>query len=150
NSGGPTVTNTANVTGGGDGLSHIASGATVINSPLLAITKSHNGDPFTVGQAGTYTIRVDNTGKVATSGTVSVQDFLPNGLSATTATGTGWNCNGTTFVNCTRSDALAPGSSYPAISLTVSVNGGAPSVTDSASVSGGGDPNFHSVQDLTN
>ncbi len=146
-----TFTNTASVSGGGDSQFHSASDPTNVITPTLAITKSHTGD-FTVGQTGTYTITVSNTGKINTSGTVVVNDFLPSGLLATAATGTGWTCQPlpTTFLNCNRSDSLHPGKSYPPITLTVSVSGGAPAVTNSASVTGGGDTQFHSANDLTN
>lgn len=145
------VTNTATVTGGGDGVSHSASDPTIINGPVLGITKSHTGDPFIVGQTGTYTITVDNkAGTLATTGTVAVNDFLPSGLSATSVTGPGWTCSGVTAVNCSRSDSLAVGGTYPPITINVSVNGGAPSVSNVATVSGGGDPSSHSAFDFTN
>ena len=45
-------------------------------------------------------------------------------------------------LTCTRSDALAAGTSYPGIALTVNVASTAPSsVTNTASVSGGGETN---------
>jgi len=45
-------------------------------------------------------------------------------------------------LTCSRNDALAASTSYPAITVTVSVNSNAAaSVTNSASVSGGGDLN---------
>lgn len=149
-SGGPRTTNTASVTGGGDGLSHSASDPTNINQPLLGITKSHTG-AFIQGQTGTYTITVDNkAGTVATTGTVNVNDFLPSGLSATSVTGAGWTCSGVTAVNCSRSDPLAVGGTYPPIAITVSVSGGVPSVSNTATVSGGGDPSGHFAFDFTN
>jgi Domain of unknown function DUF11 len=67
--------------------------------------------------------------------------LLPVGLTATALTGTGWTCTVPT-VTCTRSDALATASSYPAITLTVSVAGNAGSpLVNSATVSGGGETN---------
>src|SRR5437764_417758 len=55
--------------------------------------------------------------------------------------GTNWNCTFSTLT-CTRSDALAAGASYPAITLTVNVAGNASaSVTNTATVSGGGETN---------
>jgi uncharacterized repeat protein (TIGR01451 family) len=147
--GGPSATNFATVSGGGDSqFFHGASDFTKINGPILAITKSHTGD-FTVGQPGNYTITVSNTGKAATVGTVTVTDFMPQNLTATATSGTGWNCSGTFFVNCTRTDALAAGSSYPPITVTVSVSGGGPMVTNSATVNGGGDFQFHTANDPT-
>jgi len=106
-------------------------------SPFLTITKVHSGN-FTRGQTGVYTIGITNGGTAPTSGTVTVADTLPTGLTLSSMAGTGWSCPaGTT--SCTRSDALAAGSSYPSITLTVNVLNSAPnSVTNSATVSGGG------------
>src|SRR5712692_1263005 len=138
------VTNTANVSGGGqtNTANDSASDATTINQlPDLTIAKSHSGN-FTQGQVGaTYSITATNSGFAATSGTVTVTDTLPAGLTATAISGTGWICVLGTLT-CTRSDALAAGSSYPAITLTVNVaNNAAASVTNTANVSGGGQTN---------
>jgi uncharacterized repeat protein (TIGR01451 family) len=152
NGGGPAVTNTATVIGGGDRLSHIANDLTNVLAPVLAITESHSPDPFVVGGTGTYTITVDNkAGKAATTGTVNVNDYLPNGLTETSINAPGWNCStNTQFIGCNRSDALTVGASYPPISVTVNVNGGAPSLITTPNVSGGGDSQSHSVSDTTN
>jgi uncharacterized repeat protein (TIGR01451 family) len=109
--------------------------------PDLSVTKSHTGN-FTQGQTGaTYTITVSNVGTGPTTGTVTVVDTLPSGLTATSMSGTGWSCALGTLT-CTRSDALAAGSSYPSLALTVDVAANAPaSLTNSASVSGGGETN---------
>src|SRR5207249_618607 len=67
---------------------------------------------------------------------------LPSGLTAAQITGSGWTCT-QPGGPCTRSDALAAGASYAGISLTVNVATGAPSsVTNSATVSGGGSGNY--------
>ena len=93
-------------------------------APDLTITKTHTGN-FNRGQTGaTYTIIVSNGGFWSQpQGTVTVTDTLPNvqnTLVATAISGTGWSCTLATLT-CTRSDALASGSSYPAITLTVNV-----------------------------
>jgi hypothetical protein len=78
-------------------------------------------------------------------------DTLPAGLTATAISGTGWACTLGTL-NCTRSDALAAGASYPAITVTVNVASNAPaSVTNTAAVSGGGEINTsnNTASDLT-
>jgi hypothetical protein len=113
----------------------------VNTAPDLTITKTHNGN-FTLGQTGaTYTIAASNIGGGATSGTVTVIDTLPSGLSATAISGLGWNCALATLT-CTRSDALLGGSSYPAIIVAVNVAGNAPpSVVNTATISGGGETN---------
>jgi kumamolisin len=108
----------------------------------LALSLTHAGN-FTQGDSGdTYTLTITNIGATASSGTVTVTDALPAGLTATAISGSGWN--GTLNpLSCTRSDALAAGASYPPITLTVSVATNAPlSVTNTASVSGGNDANL--------
>ena len=63
---------------------------------------------------------MSNTGGSPTSGSVTVTDNVPIGLVPTSAAGTGWTCNvAAQGVTCNRSDPLAPGQSYPAITLTV-------------------------------
>jgi hypothetical protein len=70
---------------------------------------------------------------------VQVVDTLPAGLTATALSGAGWSCTLGTLT-CTRGDPLAASGSYPDITLTVTVSDNAPaSLTNSASVSGGGD-----------
>src|SRR5205085_11265499 len=139
------MTNTASVSGGGETNTgnDTASDPTTVNGvPDVTIAKRHSGN-FTQGQTGTYTLTASNAGGAATSGTVTVSDTVPAGLTPTSATGTGWACSisGQT-ITCTRSDALAAGASYPAISLAVSVApNSALSVTNSAAVSGGGQTN---------
>ena len=141
------VTNTATVTSPAGvpdpvAVNNTSSVTTNILAPDLTITKTHGGS-FTVGTNGTYTITVSNTpGSLATSGTITVTDALPTGLGFVSAAGTGWACGfaaGT--VTCTTSSSLAAGTAAPAITLTVSVASTAvPSVTNFATVSGGGEP----------
>ena len=142
------VVNLATVSGGGEvnTANDSASDPTTIapGVPDLTIAKTHSGN-FTAGQTGAvYTILVTNAGAGPTAGTVTVNDLLPGALNPTSITGTGWSCNLNTpsVPACTRSDALAPGSSYPAITLTVSVAAGtSASFINTATVSGGGEVN---------
>lgn len=150
------VTNTATVSGGGEVNTSNDSVDDPTNITALAdltIAKTHS-DPFTQGDMGdTYTITVSNAAGVGpTAGTVNVVDTLPGGMTATAIAGTGWTCTLGTLT-CNRSDALASGASYPAITLTVNVSASAATpVTNSASVSGGGEVNTSndSVDDSTN
>lgn len=106
---------------------------------------------FVKGQTADYTITVSNAGAGSTTGTITVTNTLPAGLTATAMSGTGWTCNVGTLT-CTRSDALAAGTSYPPITLTVSVAPTAPSsLSDTAAVSGGGDtsPANNSATEIT-
>jgi len=120
-------------------------------APTLAITKTHTGN-FTQGRRGTYTITVSNNGPGPTDGsTVTVHDTLPRGLTALSITGAGWNCTRTTLT-CTRSDVLAPGSSYPPITLRVKVSCDCDThhpIANTSTVAGGGDTTTHTATDPT-
>jgi uncharacterized repeat protein (TIGR01451 family) len=136
------VTNIANVSGGSETNTSNDSASdptTVVQVADLTITKTHDGS-FAQGQTGrTYSITVTNSGGATTSGTVTVTDTVPAGLTPTSITGPGWSCD-LPSRTCTRTDALAIDASYPAITLTVSVDNNAPSsVTNTAVVSGGGE-----------
>jgi uncharacterized repeat protein (TIGR01451 family) len=113
--------------------------------PDLTIAKTHT-DPFRQGDIGdTYTITVTNNGGGPTAGTVTVVDTPPPFFSPTAISGTGWTCTLATRT-CTRADALAPGASYPPITLTGNVGTGPAAGSNTATVSGGGDVNvFNNV-----
>ena len=133
------VTNTVTVSGGGETntSNDTAADITTINPPPdLTIAKTHSGN-FVQGQTGAiYTITVTNSGGAATSGTVTVTDTLPAGLTATAMSGMNWNCTLATL-SCARTDALAAGAKYPAVTLTINVASNAPgSVTNTVTVSG--------------
>ena len=109
----------------------------------LGISSNHSGNFRRGDSADHYTLTVTNAaGAGPTSGTVTVTDTLPAGLTPTAAVGQGWTLqgiNGST-VTATRSDALSAGQSYPPLTVTVSVAGNAPSsVTNAATVAGGGE-----------
>jgi uncharacterized repeat protein (TIGR01451 family) len=141
----PTLINSVTVSGGGELNTSNDTGTdptTVIQLPDLTISKNHTG-VFTEGEIGeTYLLTVFNTGFAPTSGTVTVVDTLPSGLTATAINGTGWSC-ALGSLTCTRSDVLANGSNYPPITVTVNVaaSGLPSSITNSATVSGGGEAN---------
>ena len=75
----------------------------VFTGLYLAATQN---DPFTAGQTGNYQIVAGNPFFTDTSGTVSVTDTLPGGLTATAVSGSGWACESGSTVRCTRSDGL--------------------------------------------
>jgi uncharacterized repeat protein (TIGR01451 family) len=94
------------------------------------------------GLNATYTVTVTNAGFAGTSGRVTVTDTLPAGLTLLSLAGAGWNC-ALTELTCMRSESLAPLQEYPAIELTVTAAANAPGgVTNTASVSGGGETNL--------
>ena len=140
------VANTASVSGGGEAntSNDSASDPTVITQvPDLTVSGSHAGNFQQGDSADNYTIVVSNSGAGPTSGSVTVTDTLPAGLTPTAASGTGWTTSiaGQT-VTATRGDVLTAGASYPSLTITVSVADSAPaSVTNTATVSGGGELN---------
>jgi uncharacterized repeat protein (TIGR01451 family) len=110
--------------------------------PDLTVAKTHAPAHFFIGETGaTYSIVVTNSGHGPTSGTVTVTDNLPSGLTATAIGGTGWSCTLGTLT-CTRADSLAATASYPAITVTVNVALNTPSpAINMVTVSGGGEAN---------
>ncbi len=138
-----TVSSNATVSGGNEvNTANDTGSASVSVTQLtadLAVAKSHSGN-FTQGQVGAnYSITVSNVGQGGTSGTVTVVDTLPIGLTATGISGSGWTCVLGTL-SCSRSDSLAGSSAYPVVIVTVNVATNAPAtVTNSATVGGGGD-----------
>ena len=136
---------TAGISGTNATLSQVTGiQSSALCSPDLTVSKSHVGN-FTRGANASYTITVSNVSLLgATSGVVTLNDTLPIGLTPTSATGTGWTCSvsGQT-VSCVRSDALAPSSSYPSITLIATVSQTAPAtVTNTAVVGGGNEANL--------
>ena len=154
--GAPSVTVVNPTPGGGTSNPAIFTITEVPVGPVLTITKTHAGN-FTQGETGAiYTVTVTNSGSGATDGTtVTVTDPMPSGLTATAASGTGWDCTGTTFpttgtVTCTRSDVLASLAAYPTLTITVDVSPTASSpITNTASVVGGGDNTSADGQDVS-
>jgi len=143
------VTNTANASGGGAANTPAATDPTTVVTPVLAITKTHAGN-FTVGATGTYTIAVSNPGTSATTGTLTVTDTLPAGLTFNAASGTGWTCVGSgQTATCTSATPIAATANGNPIALTVNVTGAPGSVTNSVTVSGGGAANAPAATDPT-
>jgi fimbrial isopeptide formation D2 family protein/uncharacterized repeat protein (TIGR01451 family) len=160
------ITNYASIGGGGDlynggsaptpgtsctNSAHCTSNSTTVLSPDLRISKSHTGN-FTRGSTGTYTLTVSNNpGTASTSGTITVTDTLPTGLSVNSgAVGTvtvggtnaaNWTCNSNAatpqIITCTSTTAIAiSGTSVFTFTVNVSLTA-ANSVTNAVAVSGG-------------
>ncbi len=131
------LVNTATVSGGNSATAIASTFSLITGDPILSITGTHTGN-FTLAQQGaTYTLTVSNAAAAApTSGTVSVTDTLPSGLTLTSMAGTGWSCAGNT---CTRSDPLSAGGTFQPITVTLNVAAHATSPQiNVATVSGGG------------
>jgi len=108
------------------------------SAAVLGITKTHVGSFIRGQQHAAYTVTVSNAANAgATTGTVTVTDTVPSGVTLVSMAGTGWSCPAGN--NCTRSDVLNSGARYPPITVTVNVAATAPSqLTNQVTVSGGG------------
>lgn len=108
----------------------------VVRRVDLTLDKAHTGT-FRVGATGTYTLTVRNRGNLAATGTTTVTDELPDGLTFASASGEGWACSGVgQVVTCTRAGAIAASATAPVITLEVGVGAAAaPQTTNVASVS---------------
>lgn len=144
------ITNTATVSGGGQTnvTNDSSSDPTTVVGPDLTVSKTHSPATFIRGTTGDYSITVSNSGTAATSGTVTVTDTLPTGLSiadgAVTLSGANaanWTCNAASnVITCTSSTAIAvSGTSVFGFTVNVASNAAA-SVTNNVSVSGGNEP----------
>jgi hypothetical protein len=106
--------------------------------PVLTVTKSHQGS-FAQNQSGvTYTVTVGNAaGAGPASETVTVTEAPPAGMIVTSMSGGAtWNC--VYLPTCWTTTVLNAGSSYPNITVTVSVASDAPSsLTNRVTVSYG-------------
>ena len=108
-------------------------------APRLVLEKTASGTDFTVGVAASYTLRVENTGTTATTAAVTVTDDVPAGLTLG-ALPAGCAAAGQT-VTCTIPAGLANGASASfVIPVTPTAPATAPGLTNTATVSGGGDP----------
>jgi uncharacterized protein (TIGR03437 family) len=126
-----------NITIAGEAFTVVQTMQGVFASAVLGITATHAGN-FMQGQQGAaYTVTVSNAvGAAPTRGTVTVTETALAGLTITQIDGSGWNCGSS---SCTRSDSLAPGMSYPPITVLVNVASNAASeVINQVSASGGG------------
>ena len=106
----------------------------------ITIDAAHSPATFSAGSVGnTLTLTVTNVSDAPTDdSTVTVTDEIPAGLTATSVTGNGWTCAGTATVRCTRAAVLAPGASYPPITITVDAAADAVSTTNTPAVTGHG------------
>jgi uncharacterized repeat protein (TIGR01451 family) len=142
------VVNTATVSGGGEantGNNTTQDPTTILPPPHpdLAPFMNHSVNNFVQGQTGGfYRIDITNVGTATTSGTVTVTDTLPTGLTPTDVSGVGWTCTAGATSTCTQSTPLVINDSYAPIFITVAIAANAPaSVVNTVTISGGGDTN---------
>jgi uncharacterized repeat protein (TIGR01451 family) len=120
-------------------------------APDVQIVKSHTGYFIAQGPAKAYALLPKNSGSATTSGTITVTDVLPTGLTYVSATGTGWACGASAqTVTCTSSTAIAANANGNTITLTVTAGtAGIPSVTNLASIAGGNQPALFAGNDTS-
>lgn len=145
NSGNPSITATVAAAGSTEDPNGDFGAVTGItgNVPDLTINKSANSTFYGGDTGDTYSIKVTNSGTASTAGTVTVTDVVPTGETPTAFSGTGWTTTimGQT-VTATRSDPLSINNTYSTLTLTVNIASSvAPSVTNTATVAGGGEVN---------
>ena len=118
--------------------------------PDMRLTKTNNGSTLNNGDVSNYVLTVSNVGGSATSGTTTVVDVLPAGITVangavalTGAQATNWACSAASNVlTCTSTTAVAAaGSSVFGFTAQVTSVANGSSVTNRARVGGGGDPN---------
>lgn len=110
----------------------------------LTIAKT-TASTFQQGGRATYDLVVSNVGTWPTSGSYTIGDVMPTGLTISGLTpGAGWDCSASTatVVSCTRSTVLPVGQSAPLVTVNVAITATAPaSITNTATVAGGGETN---------
>lgn len=119
--------------------------AEIPDAPDLTIGKTHSPGSFVAGSdTGYYTIVPRNIGPKDTSGQITVVDDLPAGITAKSASGTGWACTVLTAqkVSCTTNAVItANGGTGNSIVVNVAVASAATgTLTNVATISGGGEP----------
>ena len=104
--------------------------------PIFTVQSAHTGK-FVTGQSGSYAVTISNAAYAgSTSGPVTFTASVPTGMTVTSLSGAGWNCSAN---QCTRSDALVGGASYPPVTVAVAITATAGNqATPQFSVSGGG------------
>jgi len=132
---------TGSTTVSGDNLFPEVPGA----APDLAISKTHTPASFAAGgNTGYYTLTVSNVGSQPSSGTITVVDTLPAGITpALLPSGGVWNCSAAgQTVSCATEEVVAAGGSGTPIVLRVAVAAGLAGqvLVNTATVSGGGEP----------
>jgi hypothetical protein len=102
----------------------------VVSAPDLTVGKTHSPSNFVINDQGdSIIITVTNGGGAPSSGTVTVTDTLPAGLTYASFSGAGWACGAIAqVVTCTTSNAIAAngGTSQVTILVNVAGNAGSP------------------------
>lgn len=111
----------------------------------LALAKTHSPTSLGAGSStGFYTLTPSNIGSLDTSGTMTVVDTLPYGLTSLSVPTSGdWSCSTAgQVITCTSNEVIAAGEQGSDIILRVAVADGLAGqlLTNTGTISGGGEP----------
>lgn len=126
-----TVINTATVTSAAnddDATNDTATDSTtVLPSVDLSAAKSHTGSSFAIGDSVTFDVAVTNSGPNDETGTITVYDELPAGLTYDSFSGTGWSLAASSGQEYTFTHAgpLNVSASLPTLSIVATVGAAA-------------------------
>ena len=132
------------VSGGGEPLANTGNNTSnTITTPnvrgvvTLALSKSAPSTA-TVGVNFSYTLTLNNTGTIGSSGNIVIKDNLQTGLAFLTGTGNGWSCSAVNqLVTCNSNKAILAGTnSIVTLQVTPIIAG---TFSNIANVIGGGD-----------
>ncbi len=108
--------------------------------PDLTLASAAVGSTFVRGSAASFQLTVSNSGLAATTGSYSVAATMPTGLTAVSASGSGWSCtvpSGASF-SCIRSGVISASATAPPITLSTTIALNAPSAIQLVSTASGG------------
>ncbi|WP_298851686.1 DUF11 domain-containing protein, partial [uncultured Aquimonas sp.] len=134
------VANAVAITGNGGDPDPVCSPCSTTHpviAPQLSIAKTASAASFTVGVPASYTLAVTNTSTSPTTAASTITDTIPSGLTLGTLPA-GCTASGQT-VTCTIASLAAGASTSFVIPVTPTL-AAVPSVSNTATVSGGGDP----------
>jgi len=110
----------------------------VAAGPDLSIDKAHLGGNFQVGETGQFSFTVRNVGDTTATGTITLTDTLPAGLSYVGASGPGWVvsvANNHTITATWAGDVVAGDVTLPLIVDVAVAEAARPSATNTVQVS---------------
>lgn len=116
------------------------------DAPDLTISKTHSPGSFVAGSnpAGYYTLVPSNVGPRDSSGSITIVDDLPAGMTALSASGSGWSCAviNPQQVSCTGSDVIAAngGKGKPILVHVAVAASASGTLINKAQIAGGGEP----------
>lgn len=106
---------------------------TITGEPDLKITQTTEGD-LKQGDVGTFKLTVKNVGTGPTAKEVKVENSLPSEFTVKSISGTGWNCQSTPTLICSRTDSLESNATYPDILIKATVPEKAPAEVENKAI----------------